>query len=149
MAEHPEKDPYDRAETHGGWHTQFPTGWIDGSTFGQISYSQSRQISAENHSSREQDAFDSSISKNPNLPLPMHFRHPTLWSQNSPSRRYDLLSADSHVGLGSDIEQTKLEASYGAAKNSYTKDFRHEPGLGQIEPSSFDLSSPTFGLCPL
>lgn len=147
MAEHPDKPLRVRADTYDGRYTQLPDDSTFESTIERISYSQDNHLSTDTYSSRQQGAFGCSVSNNLNLPMPMHFRHPMRWPQNSRSDNYDLPSADSaHVVFGSDLEPTQLESRHGAANNSYSEAPKHQAALVQVESSAFDMRSP--GLWP-
>ncbi|KAF6222842.1 hypothetical protein HO133_000893 [Letharia lupina] len=63
--------------------------------------------------------------------------------QNPWSDGYDFSSIDSaHVGFGSDLEPTELEASHSAVNNSHSEAFKHQLALDRVEPSGFYLRSP-------
>lgn len=150
MAEHPEKRLHVRADTYGGCHSQLPDDSTVKSTVEQFPYSQSQHhLSAENYDSRQQDAVGCSVSDNLKFSAPMHFYHPMRWPQNSWSDVHEKFSSDSaHGGFVSGLEPTELETRYGAVNDSYAEAIEHQPALGQVEPSTFDLRSPISGFDP-
>ena len=147
MAERPDKPIYIRADNHGSWRTQLPHGSTFESISGQISYAQRHCLPAEAYDSRQQDGDSCSVSGNLSLPVPINLHHAVRWPQNSQSDSHELSPSDSVlVGFGSDLEPTKLEARYDLANNKYTEAFKHQPALGQVQPSAFEMRSPISGL---
>lgn len=147
MAEHPDKPIHVRADTSGGWNIPFYNDPIVESPFGQISCSQRHHLSAENYTSRQQDAVSYTVSTHHILPMPLQFRHPMRWPRvlcNSHFPSFD----SAHIGFGSDLGPTKFEARYGAANNNYTEAFKHQPAEGHVEPLANESRSPISGLSP-
>lgn len=146
MAERPDKPVYIRADNHGSWHAQLPHGSTFESTSGQIPYAQRHYLSPEAYDSRQQDGVSCLVSGSLSLPVPINSHHPVRWPQNPRSDSHELSSTDSVlVGCRSDLEPTKLEARYDLANNKYTEAFNHQPALGQVQPSAFDMRSPITG----
>ncbi len=146
MAERPDKLIDIRAGNRGNWHAQLPHGSTFESTSGHISYAQRHFLSPEAYDSRQQDGVSCSVSGNLSLPVPINFHHPVGLPQNPRTDSYELSSTDSVlVGFGSDLEPMKLEARYDLANNKYTEAFNHQPALGQVQPSAFDMRSQITG----